>query len=98
MKAFISQPMNGKTDEQIRAERESIKKWLEKCHYEVIDTLFDFGDKSPIYYLGKSIEVMAEADLVVFIDGWENARGCLIEYEVAKSYSKNILILGKTND
>ena len=29
---------------------------------------------------------MSECDTVYFCKGWENARGCKIEHEVAKSY------------
>lgn len=36
---------------------------------------------------GRSIEVLAKADLAVFMNGWENARGCRIEHQAAKNYS-----------
>lgn len=94
MKIFISQPMNDKTDEQIKEERKNIEKYFINRGDAVLDTLFDFDENtSPIYYLAKSIEYMTDADLVVFLPCWENARGCKIEYEVAKSYGKKILIL-----
>lgn len=93
-KVFISQPMKGKTNEEIRKAREVVVKQCESQGYEIIDTIFDFGDKPPIYYLAKSIEAMTEADLVIFMSGWESTRGCRIEYEIAKEYGKQILILG----
>jgi hypothetical protein len=94
MKIFISQPMNGKTDSQIKEERKAIEKYFIDKGDAVLDTLFDFEENtSPIYYLGKSIEYMADADLVVFLSGWNEARGCLIEYKVATEYGKKILIL-----
>ena len=33
---------------------------------------------------------MSKADIVVFDVGWYEARGCKIEYEVAKAYGKRI--------
>lgn len=94
MKVFISQPMNGRTNEEIIVERSlAIAELSKKIEVSLIDTLFDLEDKPPLYYLGKSIEAMADADLVVFIGNWENARGCRIEYETAREYNKNILIL-----
>ena len=33
---------------------------------------------------------MSEADAVVFMPGWENARGCRIEHEIALEYGKYI--------
>lgn len=91
MKVMISQPMNGKTDKQIKKERQKIIEMLEAEGHTVIDTVLDISEgKDPIYYLGKSIQYIAEADGVVFMSGWKDARGCLIEYEVAKKYGKFI--------
>ena len=68
MKVMISQPMNGKTEEQIRSERKSVIEKLEKMHIEVIDTVFDYNTKNinhvPVYYLAKSIEAMSNVDAV----------------------------------
>ncbi len=95
MKIMISQPMRGKTEEEIKAEREEVVKQLESEGHEVLQTVFeDFSeDKSPIYYLAKSIEYLDKADAVIFMQGWENARGCKIEYNVAMAYGKFIKIL-----
>jgi hypothetical protein len=40
-----------------------------------------------VFMLGKSIQLMSEAELVVFANNWEEARGCMIEYETAKRYN-----------
>ena len=66
MKVMISQPMNGKAEQQIREERENIVDKFNKMHIEVIDTLFT--EEAPencnfaIYYLGKSISAMKDID------------------------------------
>lgn len=92
MKVMISQPMNGKSEEQIRTERAEIVKKLEEQGYEVIDTVLDLSeDKTPVHYLAKSIELLAEADVVVFMNGWENARGCKIENRICQDYGKQTL-------
>lgn len=93
MKVMISQPMNGLTDEEIKAVREEVIKVI-NSEWEVLNTLFDVKFDNPIYYLAKSIEKLAEADIVIFVPGWEKARGCKIEYEIAKAYGKFILIMG----
>lgn len=90
-KLFISQPMNGKTDEEILRERNEairIAKDILKEDVEVLETFFDdFGpDKKPLHYLAKSLEYLAEADIVYFVPGWEKARGCKIEYECSVAY------------
>ena len=75
MKMMISQPMRGKTNEQIRAERAELILKLEAEGYEVIDTVLDISEnKSPLFYLSKSIELLDKADAVVFMSGWQQAR------------------------
>lgn len=96
MKIMISQPMRGKTTEQIKEEREQLVKMLTEEGHEVIDTVFnDFpnGQATPLHYLAKSIEFLADADCLVCMKGWEKARGCRIEEQCAREYSKYIIYL-----
>ena len=95
-KLFISQPMNGKTDEEIKAEREiAIKKAEEVIgeDVEVIDSFFESAphDARPLWFLGKSLELLSTADVAYFAKGWENARGCKIEHECAVQYGINCI-------
>ncbi len=91
---MISQPMNGKTNEEVREERKTLVNELTEQGYEVVDTVI--SENAPkncdeaIYYLSKSIEFISKVDAIIFMNGWEKARGCKIEYEVAKSYNKFI--------
>ena len=90
-KLFISQPMNGKTNEEILRERNEaidITKDILGEEVEVLETFFDdFGsDKKPLHHLAKSLEYLAEADIAYFVPGWENARGCRIEHQCAVEY------------
>jgi len=89
MKAIISQPMNGKSEEQIRAERAETIKQLKANGYEVVDTVFpNYKNEGnvPLKHLAKSIEAIADADLVFFMQGWKDARGCKIEHEICVQY------------
>lgn len=94
MKVMISQPMRGKSEEQIRKERADLIIGLSKQGIEVVDTIFT--EEPPkdcdtaLYYLSKSIESIGKIDGVVFMKGWENARGCKIEHQVATAYGKFI--------
>lgn len=92
-KLFISQPMRGKTNDKIILERQKI---LEKLNgvdasYYLIDSVINEPNSNPITLLGRSIELMADADVILFMSGWENARGCVIEHQVAVSYNKEII-------
>lgn len=90
-KLFISQPMRGKTDEEILAIREKAVRSAEKHlgeKVEVIDSFFQTppAEATPLWYLGKSLELLATADVAFFANGWENARGCKIENQCAIEY------------
>lgn len=88
-KIFISQPMNGKTTEEIENERNYIIDRLrENESVEIIDSFFKDKpyEASPLWYLGESIKLMSEADIVFFCNGWQTARGCQIEHDCALEY------------
>lgn len=90
-KLFISQPMRGKTDEEILAERQTainVAKDITGEEIEVIDSFFQNApvDAKPLWFLGKSLELLSTADIAYFAPGWEDARGCKIEHECAKEY------------
>ena len=99
MKVFISQPMKDKTDAEILKEREfAITKIKEKyCSddVEIIDSFFtdDYVSKNrPLYYLGKSLTLLAEADVAYFVKGWDYARGCKIEHTCAIEYGVDCIV------
>ena len=97
VRLFISQPMRGKSDEEIESEREDLIA-IAKAVYagrgeaEVIDSFFKggldvpAGAKAPLYYLSKSLELLATADVAIFAKDWREARGCRIEHECADGY------------
>ena len=95
-KLFISQPMRGKTDEEILRERMiAIDKAQEILgeEVEVLETFFnDFSaDAKPLEYLARSIKFLAKADIVYFAPDWGSARGCRIEHQCAVEYGMNII-------
>lgn len=88
-KVFISQPMGGKTNLEIKRERRELVMVLHKQGFEVLNTILDLGDNATsLQYLAKSIEIMDSAEIVLFMPNWEKARGCVIEHEVALRYGK----------
>ena len=102
-KAMLSQPMAGKTNEEIVATREKAISALEEKGYEVVNTLFtdEWYSKDamiergvvqiPLCFLAKSLENMSRCHAAYFCKGWENARGCRIEHEAAVAYGLEIL-------
>lgn len=90
-KLFISQPMRDKRDEEILSEREkaiqAARVELQE-DVEVIDSYFQGApaDARPLWFLGKSLELLSTADIAYFAPGWEKARGCKIERMCADEY------------
>ena len=103
MKAMLSQPMNGKTNEEIVATREKAIKELEAAGYEVVNTLFTDEwyspenmknrgvENIPLCFLAKSLENMSLCNAAYFCKGWDKARGCKIEHDAAVAYGLNII-------
>lgn len=103
LKAMLSQPMAGKTNEEIVETRERAVAFLKGLGYEVVNTLFtdewyrkDAMDRRgvvqiPLCYLAKSLENMSLCHAAFFCKGWEKARGCKIEHEAAVAYGLTII-------
>ena len=102
-KAMLSQPMAGKTQEEIIATREKAIAALKARGFEVINTLFtdEWYSKEkleergvvqiPLCFLAKSLENMSLCHAAYFCKGWENARGCRIEHDAAVAYGLEVL-------
>lgn len=96
-KLFISQPMRDKTDEEIKSERNKIIQRLKEGYpnedIEVIDSFFENAphDAKPLWFLGKSLELLSTADIAYFANGWENYRGCKIENQCAIAYGIDVV-------
>ena len=59
----------------------------------MIDSFFQSApaDARPLWFLGKSLELLSTADMAYFAKGWENARGCKIENECAIQYGVTVI-------
>ena len=93
-KLFISQPMRGLTDEEILKTREEIRIKAENIIGEPVELIDSFiseypgeiNKSVPVWYLGKSIQFLSQADVAYFGGDWRSARGCKIEHEIAVQY------------
>lgn len=88
--------MKDKTDEEIKEERDRAIRLCKKYlgdDIKVLDSFFENAphDAKPLWFLGKSIEMLSHADYAFFCDGWEDARGCVIEHECAEKYGVHIV-------
>lgn len=109
MKAMLSQPMAGKTEEEIIKTREKAIKTLKNKGYEIVNTLFTdewYSQEKmkergvvqiPLCFLAKSLENMSLCHAAYFCKGWENARGCRLEHEAAVAYGLEIIYEEENN-
>lgn len=94
---FVSTPMRGRTETEIK---ESIQRGFNYARDLYIGDdvqLINSYDPdlnavvNPVIMLGRSIEKLGYADVCVFMEGWEDARGCNIEHAVCNQYNIPIL-------
>ena len=92
MKIFISQPFHGRNEKEILKERNAIIKAFENaydCNVEVIDNYHKSEEdiaKGYIWLLGGSIQMMHDADMVIFTEDFDTAYECVVEERVASLY------------
>ena len=96
MKIFISQPMKGKTNEEIKTERKRLIAKARERYGEDIEVIDSFlenapADARPLWFLGKSLELLSTADVAVFAPDWESARGCRVENHCAIVYGIEVM-------
>lgn len=90
-KYMVSLQMRGRTDEEIRDALAKVEAMVKDSFGEDAIRLEthnkEFKDK-PLKGLSASIGLMADANLVIFVGDYTQARGCKIEHEIAERYSK----------
>ena len=99
VKVFISQPMRGRSQDEIEEERDELFADVacmlaekgEDCR-EVPSYLPTVAEQmGELYCLGASIQLLADADVAVFAKGWEKSRRCRVERECAELYGVEVV-------
>lgn len=93
-KLFISCPMKGRTEENIRSSMDRLHKIAEAFFDQELEVIPSYIEHKPpvdnnqsVWYLGESIKKMAEADYFIGVDDtYLVFNGCDIEHRVAKAY------------
>lgn len=99
MKIFVSMPMAGKTREEIAEEFEIAKTQVKSVAVITDSVKFKHGyftekqlkGNSELRGFAESIWIMSKCDAVYFAEGWQDTRGCRLEYEICKKYGMRIL-------
>lgn len=92
-KLFVSVPMNGRTEKEIKASIQKMKKIAEAYEGEELELIDSYIEGNPpknnhqsVWYLGKSLEKLSEADIFIGIDDDFDWSGCYIERTTAIKY------------
>ena len=92
-KLFVSVPMKGRTEEEIKASIQKMKQIAEIYEGEELELIDSYiegnppkGNNEAIFYLGESLKKMAQADVFVGICESYEWSGCRIENITAESY------------
>lgn len=92
-KLFVSVPMKGRTEEEIKASIQKMKKIAEIYEGEELELIDNYIENNPpkdskeaVWYLGESLKKLAQADVFMGICEIYDWNGCCIEMETANKY------------
>lgn len=92
-KLFVSVPMKGRTEEEIKASIQKMKKIAEIYEGEELELIDSYiednqpeNSKEAVWYLGESLKKLAQADVFIGIHESYDWSGCQIERETAEKY------------
>lgn len=83
MRAVISQPLVSRSEEQIVQERVALTELLANKGMAIESSLLACS--------GRVISLLASLDAMIFMDGWEEDRGCRAEHSFCESHGIPIL-------
>jgi|WetSurMetagenome_2_1015567.scaffolds.fasta_scaffold18509_2 hypothetical protein len=92
-KIYISLPITGKDIDLVKRDASWNKIVVKNQGWDAI-TPFDVcgvKDRRYSFYMGKDIEVLLECDAIYMCKGWQDSKGCMAEFEVARIYGKEII-------
>lgn len=90
MKIYISLPITGQDIEAVEARIIFAKAVIRKKGHEPVSPLDQDTTQDYSVLMGNDIQKLLQCDAVLFLDGWENSRGCRLENAAAKIYNKQI--------
>ena len=92
-KLFVSVPMKGRTEEEIKASIQKMKKIAEIYEGEELELIDSYIEDNPpkdnneaVWYLGERLKKLAQADIFMGICERYDWKGCFIERETAEKY------------
>lgn len=93
MKVYISIPITGHLFRDVKKKAEQVKRTLSEKGHTPVSPLDLHGGKKKTYaqYIGRDIEALVECDAIFLCSGWQESKGCSLEYQAARIYGKIIM-------
>lgn len=92
-KLFVSVPMKGRIEEEIKASIQKMKKIAEIYEGEELELIDSYIEDNPpkdskeaVWYLGESLKKLAQADVFIGIDEAYDWNSCYTERDTAQRY------------
>lgn len=88
MKIYISIPISGKDIRKQREKADMIKAYLSRHGHTPVNPFDICAGKNPDYkdHLCRDLRILMDCDAVYFASGWNDSRGCRIEYVTATEF------------
>ena len=94
MRVFISLPAKDWSREKLQSERNQILRGVPAYFDIPEDKVLEvpmiepqqLTGQHPVYYLGINLQMMCQADVVVFHPEWKTSRACRLEHDVCNEY------------
>ena len=95
-KYYVSLPISGYDLTERKLCAICAEKQIVERHHKPLQVITPFvvcpePDKPYSYYMGRDIEALLECDAIYLCEGWQNSKGCMAEFEVARIYGKEIM-------
>ena len=89
---YISLPITGRDIEQVEASCIFAKAAIERHGFEAVSPLEASPDPDSSYeeHMGRDITALLGCDGVLFLDGHEASKGCMLEMQAALIYGKKV--------
>lgn len=99
-KLFVSVPMKGRTEEEIKASIQKMKRIAEIYEGEELELIDSYIEDNPpkdskeaVWYLGESLKKLAQADVFMGICESYDWNGCQIKRETAERYDIKVYMI-----
>lgn len=91
MRIYISLPITGRGFDEVCQCVNLAKDAIRKKGNEPVSPIDQDTTKDYATLMGNDIRELLRCDAVLFLDGWKESRGCLLEHAAARIYEKGAI-------